>query len=145
MNRYFVRKNTESLEVYVSMPLEVQPENSVLYDENIKFFKPVLDQLPPTCVIEAATEEEILEAREVPEHVPLWCLKAQLDIEGKLQEVETAIDEVYEPIKKKAHYIWEYGNFIHRSSATVEFIGQVLQMSKTDIDTLFINANNIEL
>lgn len=145
MNRYFIRKNTESLEVYVSMPLEVQPENSILYDENIKFFKPALDHIPPTCVVEAATEEEIIEAREVPEYVPLWCLKAQLDIDGKLQDVEAAIQELDDPIKMKAHYIWEYGNFIHHSSATVDFIGQILQMSKTDIDTLFINCNNIEI
>jgi hypothetical protein len=95
--------------------------------------------------IEGATPEEILEARPVPEQVPLWALKATLDLENKLGAVEAALDQLPEIVKKKAYWIWEYGNFIQRSSQTVGFIGQVLGMNKTEIDTLFINSENIEL
>jgi hypothetical protein len=95
--------------------------------------------------IEGATPEEILESHVVPEQVPLWALKATLDLENKLGAVEAALDQLPEIVKKKAYWIWEYGNFIHRNSQTVGFIGQVLGMNKTEIDTLFINAENIEL
>jgi hypothetical protein len=95
--------------------------------------------------IEGATQEEVLEARIIPEQVPLWALKATLDLENKLGAVEAALDQLPEIVKKKAYWIWEYGNFIQRSSQTVGFIGQTLELSKTEIDTLFINAENIEL
>jgi hypothetical protein len=145
MIRYFKLMNPETLEVYLSEPTDTQPENSLPF-EPIDFFKPCFDQYPnPTAIVEGATPEEILEARPVPDQVPLWALKATLDLENKLGAVEAALDQLPEIVKKKAYWIWEYGNFIHRNSQTVGFIGQVLGMNKTEIDTLFINAENIEL
>jgi hypothetical protein len=52
MNKYFIQKNPETLEVYVSLPLEKQPENSVPFFET-NFHKTVFDKFPnPTTVIE---------------------------------------------------------------------------------------------
>jgi hypothetical protein len=118
-----------------------QAEGNPLYEDYLNYLTGggVVEQT------EFKTHEEILEARPVPEQVPLWALKATLDIENKLGAVESALDQLPEIVKKKAYWIWEYGNFIQRSSQTVGFIGQVLGMNKTEIDTLFINAENIEL
>jgi len=57
-HRYFLLLNPQTLEVYVSEPLEVQPENSVLFFAN-NFVKTVFDTYPPNTVIEGATTEEI--------------------------------------------------------------------------------------
>ena len=82
---------------------------------------------------------------EVPNEVPLWCIKAILHEMGLLEIVEGALTQLEEPLKSRANYIWNYGNIIKRDSLTVAFIGQALQKSDTEIDEIFINANNIEL
>jgi len=82
---------------------------------------------------------------EVPNEVPLWCIKAILNEIGLLEIVDGALTQLEEPLKSRANYIWNYGNIIKRDSLTVAFIGQVLKKDKTEIDEIFINANNIEL
>lgn len=95
--------------------------------------------------IEGATNEEINAVRVVPNEVPLWCIKSILNEIGLLEIVEGALTQLEEPLKSRANYIWNYGNIIKRDSLTVTFIGQVLKKDKTEIDEIFINANNIEL
>ena len=95
--------------------------------------------------IEGATNEEVNAVRVVPNEVPLWCIKAILNEMGLLEIVEGALTQLEEPLKSRANYIWNYGNIIKRDSLTVAFIGQVLKKDKTEIDEIFINANNIEL
>ncbi len=95
--------------------------------------------------IEGATNEEVNAVRVVPNEVPLWCIKAILNEMGLLEIVEGALTQLEEPLKSRANYIWNYGNIIKRDSLTVTFIGQVLKKDKTEIDEIFINANNIEL
>jgi hypothetical protein len=57
--RYFLLRNPETLEVYLSQDLETQPENSLPF-EVVNFHKPCFDQYPnPTKLVEGATEEEI--------------------------------------------------------------------------------------
>ena len=108
------------------------------------FVKPKLD-FAKGDIIETATEEDILNNRVIPEQVPLWCIKVILNEMGLTQAVNDALQQLEEPNKTRASFIWEYGNIIKRESQTVEFLGYVLQKSKTEIDTIFINANNIEL
>ncbi len=95
--------------------------------------------------IEGATNEEINAVRIIPEQVPVWCIKVILHEMGLLATVEAALNQLEEPSKTRANYIWNFGNFILRDSLTVAFIGQVLQKNKQEIDEIFINANNIEL
>lgn len=61
MERYFIRKSEESLEATISMPLEEQPDNSILFvpGQDYNFVRTGFDQWPPTCVQEIATLEEI--------------------------------------------------------------------------------------
>jgi hypothetical protein len=58
MERYFILKNLETLEVYCA-PNGTQPENSLPFFAN-NFVKACFDVYPnPTTVIEGATTEEI--------------------------------------------------------------------------------------
>lgn len=82
---------------------------------------------------------------DIPNEVPLWCIKAILNEMGLLEIVESALTQLEEPLKSRANYIWNYGNIIKRDSLTVAFIGQVLQKSKIEIDEIFINADKLEL
>ena len=124
-------KETELIAV-LDFPLEGDFYRAV-YDEKTKTFS------------EGATEEEIFNSREIPNEVPLWCVKAILHEMDLLQTVEGALSQLDEPVKSRANYIWNYGNIIKRDSQTVDFIGQVLQKSKIEIDEIFINADKIEL
>lgn len=89
--------------------------------------------------------ETFIEVIEVPNEVPLWCIKAILNEMGLLEIVEGALTQLEEPLKSRANYIWNYGNIIKRDSLTVAFIGQALQKSDTEIDEIFVNADKIEL
>ncbi len=62
MQRYFLLKDAQTLEVYVSMPMDQAPENSVVLDPNqqYNFVKAKFDQYPnPTAVIEGADSDAI--------------------------------------------------------------------------------------
>jgi hypothetical protein len=143
MNRYFVLKNLETLEV-ISAPFEKQPENSLPYYVN-EFKKAVFNQYPnPTKVVEGWTENDIPHLIS-PEQVPLWCVKVVLHELGLIEQVEEALSQLPEPNKTRANYIWEYGNIIQRQSPTVAFIGQVLGLADSQMDELFINADSIDL
>ncbi len=117
-------------------------ETEVSFPPEEGFVKP---QWNGSIWVEGATEEEIIEVRVIPEQVPVWCIKVILHEMGLLTTVEAALNQLEEPSKTRANYIWNFGNFILRDSLTVAFIGQVLQKNKQEIDEIFINANNIEL
>ena len=59
MKRYYLLRNPETLEVFVSLELEMPPENSVEYFD-CEFKKPVFDKYPnPNTVVEGITEQEL--------------------------------------------------------------------------------------
>lgn len=95
--------------------------------------------------IEGGTEEEILNAREIPEKVPLWCLRQELQEQNLFDLAVQKINYLEEPFKSRALNFLEYGNFVHRNSPTIEMLGTLLEKTKTEIDTLFINADKLEL
>jgi hypothetical protein len=62
--RYYQLLNSATLEVFVSLEMKTQPQNSLLYEPN-NFVKACFDQYPnPTAIVEGATEEEI-QAKEI--------------------------------------------------------------------------------
>ena len=139
--RYFLLKNIETLEVYVSQDLEEQPENSVAFFEN-EFRSANFDKYPnPTTITELLVEAVI----EVPQEVALWKIRAVLKSMGLEEQIKQSFELLEEPNKTGAKYIWEYGTSIERQSKTVLFIQQVLQMTEEQVDNIFINANNITL
>jgi hypothetical protein len=144
--RYFILKNESSLEV-VGAPFEVQPDNSILWFEN-SFVKPIFDVYPnPTTVIEGATQEEIAEAtkQEVPFEVPLWTMRNVMRKANIFDLIIGAINQLDEPLKTDALDYLEYGNYIERHSNTVLLIQQITQFTDSQVDTLFIDANNLKL
>jgi len=81
----------------------------------------------------------------VPEEVQLWRLRAVIKITGKEAQVETAINNLSEPLKTGVRYAWEYGTIVERFSQTVILLQSILQLSESEVDDMFIQANNISI
>ena len=139
--RYFLLKDEDTLEVYLSQELEEQPENSIPF-QVCDWKKAKFDVFPNPTKIEELIIEEIVE---VPQEVALWKIRAVLKSMGLEEQIEQSFELLEEPNKTGAKYIWEYGTSIERQSKTVLFIQQVLQMTEEQVDNIFINANNITL
>lgn len=85
------------------------------------------------------------EFEQVPEQVPLWCLRQILIDENLFDDAVQKMSSLEEPTRTKALNFFEYGNFVNRNSPTIEILGQLLGKSKTEIDNLFIKADKINL
>ena len=59
--------------------------------------------------------------------------------------ITSAIEQLPEPHKKAATYIWNYGNSIDRFSSTISFIQGHLGLSEDQVNQIFIQANLITL
>lgn len=97
--------------------------------------------------VEGATEEEIAEFNKqfVPFEVPLWAMRTVLKQANLFDAIIGAIQTLDEPIRSIALGYLEYGNYIERHSATVGMIQQITGLSESQVDDLFINANDIKL
>lgn len=83
--------------------------------------------------------------KEKPTDVALWKIRAVLASMGLEQTILDAINNLPEPPRIGALYIYNYGTSIERQSQTVGFIQQILGFTDTQVDEIFINANNINL
>jgi len=81
----------------------------------------------------------------VPAEVQLWKIRTVLKLSGMETQIESAMEQLEEPIKTAAVSIWNYGTSIDRASQTIAFIQNVLGMSDKDVDQIFIQANTLEL
>ena len=91
MERYFIRQSSETLEVYLSQPVAIQPENSILFvpGQNYNFVRTGFDQWPPTKVQEIATLEEIADIK-----TPLLMQKLQdVATDLRMRAKRAAIDK----------------------------------------------------
>jgi hypothetical protein len=139
--RYFLLKDINTLEVYLSQELDIQPENSLPF-EVCEWKKAKFDQFPNPTKIEELVIGEVVE---VPIEVALWKIRFVLKQMGLEDIVTTAMSQLPEPQKTAADYIWNYGNAIDRHSNTVLFIQSALQMTDIEVDNIFISANGIVL
>jgi len=100
-----------------------------------------------TAWVESATAEEIAESNKpiVPFEVPLWSMRTVLKQSNLFDAIIGAIQTLDEPTRSIALDYLEYGNYIERHSATVGMIQQITQLSESQVDDLFINANAIKL
>lgn len=96
---------------------------------------------------EGATQEEIEEYNRlnVPSEVQLWRIRTILKLSSLEQVVETALDNLQEPQKTGALYIWNYGTTVERNSQTVLLLQSVLGLTDAQTDDIFIQANNISI
>jgi hypothetical protein len=145
MNRYFILRNTETLEV-IGAAFETQPSNSLPYKIN-NFLKPCFDVYPnPTTVIEGATQEEIEEANKpiVPEVITRRQFKIALAVLGKNeQDILNGINQLPEPNKTIAMISYTEAGTFERNNPELIFVAKTfLQMTDEQIDEVFIIGNN---
>ena len=79
----------------------------------------------------------------VPQLIPNWSLRAQLQIMGLFDDVQTMIDNLTGDEKIVAIQQWEYGNQVERNHPLVIQIGTELGLTSEQIDQIFIDANNL--
>ena len=82
---------------------------------------------------------------EVPQEVPLWRVKAILEV-MKLQTVILEAMETLPPTNRIfAKAIWKNGTDIDRNSQTVLFLQNVAQLTNEQVDEIFIQSKQINL
>ena len=79
----------------------------------------------------------------VPQIIPNWSLRAQLQIIGLFDNVQTMIDNLTGTEKIVAVQQWEYGNQVERNHPLVIQIGTELGLTSQQIDQIFTDANNL--
>ena len=115
-------------------------ESSSLYQEYLQFLQ-AGGTVEPSDLF---TEEEYIEIN-TPNEVALWKLRFVLAQMGLEQNVLDAMNQLEEPQKTAASYIWNYGNAIDRYSSTVMFIQFVLGLTDTQVNNIYIQANGLTL
>ena len=91
------------------------------------------------------TELDAFALENIPQEVALWKLRAVLNAMGLEQNVADAIEQLPNPPRVGATYIWNYGNTIDRNSNTIAFIQNALSLTDAQVNEIFTNANAISL
>lgn len=96
---------------------------------------------------EAATTQEISEMNSaiVPAEIALWRIRVILKTMGLESTIEGVLEQLSEPTKTGAKYIWQFGTVIERESQTVIILQQALGMTNQQVDEMFIQAEQIKL
>jgi hypothetical protein len=89
--------------------------------------------------------EQPIEVIIVPQEVQLWRARVVLKLLGMEQVIEIALNSLDEPLKTGALYIWQFGTTVERNSQTVLLLQTVLGLTDTQVDDIFIQAENIQL
>jgi hypothetical protein len=77
----------------------------------------------------------------VPASIPLWAARVVLQQSGMLDQANAAITASG---NTALIAVWEYGNYIERSSLSIETLGAALGgLTYAQIDQLFIDAGNL--
>jgi len=79
----------------------------------------------------------------VPQLIPNWSLRSQLQIMGLFDSVQTMIDNLTGTQKIVAVQQWEYGNQVERNHPLVIQIGTELGLTSEQIDQIFTDASNL--
>lgn len=145
--KLIIDKNTRKV-LFASMQkielLENQMEIDFISTDGL--IVPFVD-LEKMTVYEGATPEELANYKKtlVPYEVPLWSMRNVLRKNQMFDDILTAINLLPETTKTDALDYLEYGNYIERNSNTVLLIQQIKGLNETEVDDLFIEANNLKL
>ena len=148
MNFYVFKTNGDFVGIRGVSPTESELIGIEITAENIdkmtNFVKPILLD---GVITEGATPEEIEEATRppVPLEVALWKLKFVLLQMGLQQSILDSINQLPDPTKTAALYLWNDGTAVDRHSATIDLIKQSVGLSDRQVDDIFIQANLITL
>lgn len=81
--------------------------------------------------------------QQVPEFVTMRQARLALHNNGLLSQVQPLIDALSEPEKTKAQIEWEYSSTVLRNNGFVSLISAGLGLTESQLDDLFIEANNL--
>lgn len=79
----------------------------------------------------------------VPQEVAMWALREAVMRDGKLVDVDYAINELPEPDKSIARNRWDFKPSIKRYDAIISRLQSVLGWSDSYVDGLYKSANSI--
>jgi len=148
MNRYWILTDENSNQVIISPLLDEQPLNSLIYSPN-DFVKPIFDNYPnPTQVIEGASEQEIIDFNKplVPQELTLGKFMTYLALIGLEQTIIEQIELIQDSQQKTMIKTYlKYGGFVERNSQAIMFFQLALEKTDSEVDEIFINADNIIL
>lgn len=105
--------------------------------------QPSFDPTTQSCTWENCTWVVTDIPIQVPQIIPNWSLRAQLQIMGLFDSVQTMVDNLTGTEKIVAVQQWEYGNQVERYHPLVIQIGTELGLTSQQIDQIFIDANNL--
>lgn len=78
----------------------------------------------------------------VPQQVPMWAVRTVLQNDNLFDQAQAAINASTDNALKN---VWEYGNYADRNSKAIASIAFTLGLSDTQIDNMFIDANNLSV
>jgi hypothetical protein len=145
MKRYFLLKDSKTLEVYVSPLMKDVPENSMLFEPH-NFKKACFNQFPnPTMLVEGITQEELneIEKASIPQIITRRQFKIALAILDKNeQSILNGIEQLPEPQRTIARISYiEAGTFERNNPELITVATAFLQMNEQQIDQVFIIGN----
>lgn len=122
-----------------------QPENSVDFYPGISNPEQnaVLNE-EGTAWVDCRTAEEINKI-ECPLEVALWKVRVVLKMMQLEDDIADALNNLEEPTKTAALYIWNYGTAIDRDSQTIAYLQSKLGLTSAQVDDIFIQANALKL
>lgn len=76
----------------------------------------------------------------VPAEVPMWSIRAILDLAGLTPSIDAILAQLPEPDRTIVNRVWQYGNYIRRDSPTIASLGSALGKTEDEVDAYFIAA-----
>ena len=76
----------------------------------------------------------------VPHEVPMWAIRAILDLAGLTPQINAILGQLPEPQRTIVMRVWEYGNYIRRDSPTITALTVALNKTSAEVDAYFIQA-----
>ena len=76
----------------------------------------------------------------VPHEVPMWSIRAILDLAGLTPQINSILNDLAEPQRTIVLRAWEYGNYIRRDSPTIAALTLALNKTSAEVDAYFIEA-----
>ena len=80
------------------------------------------------------------EPEPVPAEVPMWALRAVLDLEGLTPSINATLAQLPEPTKTIGSRVWEYGNYMRRDSPMLNQLAAGLGKTSAEVDAYFRTA-----
>lgn len=77
----------------------------------------------------------------VPHEVPMWAIRAILDLAGLTSSINSILSQLAEPQRTIVLRVWEYGNYIRRDSPTIASLTAALGKTDAEVDAYFREAS----